>query len=295
MVNDNLEVNEDVEKVEVPEEEAQEGDELVEIETTEQTQEEKETPSDSSTDEKPEPTKEESDEKLLGRSLKDGEQPAKDEKIPDGIVLAPGETYREYALRKEVERMKGKMRDIRKEDLVTGASEQISPTQTSKPNKEVLSKYDPQELNNLKEVLNVYADELGFVRKDEFKLNNYQQVQATVVDEFLKDHPEYLPENDADNLLWNHLKEEVSLYRVPEDPREYRKILNKAHSSVLGITPSSEMAKIAAQQEKLKSVSHPSGKGSSSETKTVKPSGLSPELRSHLKGFDEKELEELGL
>lgn len=195
-----------------------------------------------------------------------------------------GETPREHALRLEVERLKGLRRQERKEDL-----NQVETKIEKIEKKDVLSKYDQTELANLKEVLGVFADEFGFVRKNELQTSTYQQTSDFILDDFLQSHPEYLPENDKDNILWDRFKQEYSIYKQPENAKDVKKILERVQSTISG-GKSVNIAAINAQQAKIKQAAHGGttiGKSSHSRTQ------LDPKIKSGLKGFTEEEMNEL--
>lgn len=246
---------------------------------------EKETLSDESpADEKP-------DDELIQDESSDQEPEVKEteEVIDDSQKEEPspveGETIRERALRKEVERLRGVHRKERQEELLN-TEEKIEKIET----KDVLSKYDQQELANLKEVLSVFADEFGFVRKNELKTSNYQQVADSSLDDFLQAHTEYLPENDKDNALWNSFKEEFSLYKQPENPKDLKRILERVHNSLTGNKSVNRNA-VAAQQQKVKQAAH----GGTTVVKTSQPKrgSVDSSVRPYLKGFSEEEIDEL--
>lgn len=194
------------------------------------------------------------------------------------------ETPREHALRLEVERLKGLRRQERKEDL-----QAIEQKVEKIEKKDVLSKYDQQELANLKEVMEVFAEEFGFVRKNEFQTQNYRQTADTILDDFLQAHVEYLPENDKDNLLWNRFKEEFSLYKQPDNPRDVKKILDRIHSSITGTGRSLNQNALKAQQEKVKQAAH----GGTTIARASSDTKPNPVMRSILKGFSEEEMKDL--
>ena len=262
-----------------------EDDEVIEPEEekTEQNDEEKETPSPSSDDKKPE-----------------DEQPPKEE-IPQRQVVSEkkepkpveGETPREYALRKEVERLRQKARGEMTKDMFGNTPPVEKPAPTSK-SKEVLSKYNPEEVQNFKEVMEAVADDLGYVRKEEYQKSTYASQREEILNQFLDSHPEYAPENDKDDLLWNRFKEELSMYRDPANPKDYKKIFDRVHKDIFSIqTDPASINKIKAGQEKLKVASHASASSNRPITQRNQGPALDPSLKVHMKGFDDEELSDI--
>jgi len=317
MANISKEVNNiDIDKVELESSDGQEGDEI--ITKPEDIDKEKDTPlEESSTEEQPNETEEEEEgeesgkEKLITQIRKEkGELSESEEdkgfvepseKESDEIKRLPNETPREYALRLEVTRLKRGNREKRAKELLgEGKSEKPSGmTQTqyeelSEEEKNLLGQYDPNELSTFEKVLGVLAKKFGWVKREELISTTKSQISNDILDDFLQIHPEYLPENDKDNVLWNRFKSEFQLYKTPENPKDLKKIFNKVHGDIFGVKSDVELKKINAQKEKIKVVSH-SGSSASRGQSSSEGIRLSPEQKSHLKGFTEKELEELGL
>ena len=230
-------------------------------------------------------------EELRGRAVgQDGDKDG----VRDGDLKAvEGETPRERALRFEVTRLK-RINRFHKRDELFGkdAPPPVTKKELSPEKKKLLERYNAEEVQGLREVLDVIGEDIGFVRKDEFQATTYQHSASGQLDAFLDEHQEYMPENDKDNLLWSQFKAEFELYRRPEDPKDFKKIFTKIHRDIFGVQPASGLRKINAQQEKIKVASHSgasAGKGSARSSAPV----LDPGLKSHLKGFSEAEMKEL--
>ena len=298
---DPKEVN-DVEKVEVEPAESEEGEEVI---TKPEDIKEKETPSESSSEEKPDDTTEDEEEKegeelVKGKPSKPEEdkgvvEPSGDEL--DEIKHLPGETPREFALRLEITRLKRGNREKRTKELL-GKPEKpsgISKTQyeaLEEEDKKLLEQYDPKELGTFEKILGVLGRKHGWVKKEDLKTTTDSRMSEDMLDEFLQSHSEYLPENDKDDVLWGRFREEFKLYKTPENPKDLRKIFNKIHRDIFGVKSEDGLKKIEAQKEKVKVASH---SGSSASRGVSSPSGakLTPEQKSHLKGFTDKELGEM--
>jgi len=265
----------DVDTVELPADESADN-ETVEIE-------EKETP-ESSEQKKPDQEEiPEIKEELRGRQSK--------EETPGELKDVDGETPRERALRLEVTRLKRASKD-KMSDGMFKDSPTVEPKEISPDKKAVLEKYNPDELNNLKEVLNVMADDLGFVKKDDYQKSSYQTQSKDILDSFLDSHPEYLPENDKDNVLWNRFQEEYAIYKPPQNPRDFKRLFEKIHKEIFNISSDDSLKKVNAGKEKIKVASHASNSSNTNQNKPQQ-SNLDPNLKGYMKGFDEKELGEL--
>lgn len=243
--------------------------------------EEKDTQPESSAGEKPGEEKEEQKDTLLGRALDSKE-----------VKPVEGETPVERARRLEIERLRKVIRDSKRKELFEDEKQPVTQKVVSDEKKKILEKYNPDDVKALGEVLDVYADELGFARKADIQATTYDQVANDALDTFLDRHPEYSPENDKENVLWDRFKEEIKLYRKPENPRDYKKVFEKIHKDIFGIESSDTLSKINAQKEKLRVASH-SGATPGSAAPVPRGTSLDTSLKQKLKGFSEAELKEL--
>lgn len=308
MANKKIEVN-DVERAEIEPSESEEEEEVI---TKPEDIEEKETPSDSSTEEKPGETTEEEEgeegeekgEKLVTHDEEEPSESEEDkgfvepskEEISDEIKRLPNETPVEFARRLEILRIKRDNRRLRKEELMGGKSE-ITQTQYNELDEEenkLLGQYDQAELSTFEKILSVLAKKHGWVKREELNSTTKSQLSNDILDDFLKFHPEYSPENDKDNVLWNEFKSQFQLYKIPENPRDLKRIFNKIHSDIFGVKSEDGLRKISAQKEKLKVVSHSGGSAQRGQSSS-KGTKLTPDQRQHFKGFSENDFEELGL
>ena len=300
----------DVERVEIKPAESEEGEEVI---TKSEDIEEKETPSESSSEEKPSETTEGEEEKegeelVTSEEEEEPSEPSKPEEdkgvvetsgdeLGDEIKRLPGETPREHALRLEVTRLKRGNREKRTKELL-GEPEKpsgLSKTQyeaLEEEDKKILAEYDPKELSTFEKILGVLGRKHGWVKKGDLKTTTDSRLSEDMLDDFLQNHSEYLPENDKDDVLWNTFKEEFKLYKTPKNPKDLRKIFNKIHRDIFGVKSEDGLKKINAQKEKVKVASH---SGSSAARGVSSPEGakLTPDQKSHLKGFTDKELEEM--
>lgn len=241
-------------------------DELVEEEETE-------TPS-SSSDEEKEPEAEESSKEEESELVAD--EPKTEPKPVEG------ETPRERALRLETTRLKGLLREQKREELF------VKQPFIQQQKDEDFSEYDSEELARFEKL----ATKMGFAKKDEIIRQTVMDKNNNEFESFLEAHPEYAPENDTDGTLWNQFKSEFALYNPPQDPKTLKKVLNKVHNEVYGVQPAKNLSKISASQEKIKVASHTGASAGKSTvlTKTQAPSGLRLDA---MKGFSPEEIKQI--
>lgn len=221
-----------------------------------------------------------------------------------------GETSRERALRKEITRLRTKNRDKANRELLgEGAIDDEEPAKKEEPqpeDEEILKGFDPDQVENLGKVFNVWAKQQGLVRKNELQRDNYQANSQKVLNEWLNKHPEYLPENDKGDVLYNKFRDEVALYKKPTTPDGWTKLFNRAHSEIFGYTTKDkagdkDVKKINAQQEKVRTAA--AGSTTSSGTSSRGDSRRQPSKSNiqqvarsgGLRGFSDEELAEMGL
>jgi len=265
-----------------------------ETEDAEELKKEKDTqpessPSKNQTGETEDESKEEAEESAESKEESEEEPEAVPEPKP-----VEGESSREKALRLEVQRIRGVLRKERGEKLFSDQKVQ-SPYSLTPEEEEVLKQYNPDEVQNLEKIIDVIGKKKGWVKKDEFQTSNFQQQSQDILDDWIESsHPEYLPENDKDNILWSSFKESLSMYKIPMNPRGLKKLFDKVHSDVFGIKSGTASSnKINAQKEKIKVASHSGASPSSPKTNRREAPSIDPSLGQHLKGFSEEEKKEI--
>lgn len=215
-----------------------------------------------------------------------------DDKKPKPVE---GETPKERALRQKIEKMEAENRKRFAGEIKIGEGAPESDKKELLPDKQaILKKYKPEEIAALEEVLPVIAEKNGYVRGEQLASQTYATQSQDILDEFLKEHKEYMPEQDKDGLLWNRFKEEFGMYRQPKDPRDYRKIFNRIHTDIFGIKPQGDKGTITAAQRKIQVASHAGASGPNRPTVSSRPrtntSGLRMDM---LKGFSDEEKAEM--
>lgn len=286
MADEKREVNfsEEVKLNEAPEKEIQED---------ETSEDEKETQEESSTQENQEDETDEledgsEDEPEDEPEDESGESSDSSQKTPKPVE---GETPRETALRLETQRLRKDLRETRNQKIFEGYKPEVKDD-LSEEEKATLSQYDEKELTQFEKVIDVVAKKKGWVKKGDFQATTYQQQASDALDGWLENHKEYLPENDKDNLLWNQFQHEFSLYRKPDNPRDLKRIFDKVHREVFGISEGTSNSKINAQKEKIKVASH-QGANQKSQIVRQQQFTIDPSLKEHLKGFTEEEKDEI--
>jgi len=175
-----------------------------------------------------------------------------------------GETPREYALRKEVERLREKNRDIIKNGVFSKTKAPVNEIDVS----DLLAEgYSEQDIESSKKLISKLAPALGFVNKQQ----TYQETANQELDKFIDEHPEYSPKNDKDDVRWGKFMEIiVGDYNLNnKTPKQLKAIYEKVDRDVKGELgdPTNENKKIKAQVQKIQSVSHTGGNKSIPEVK----------------------------
>ena len=165
-----------------------------------------------------------------------------DKKVPDKNAVLQGLLETEKGLEKNntdidtaiaaarlrISQKRGERRE--KRDLAGTIDSKFPDTQEEADD---LSDIDTDTLK----VLDRYTRSKGLVPKSEFQKMSYQERHKASEESFYEKHPEYLPENDSDDTLYNSLKKELSLYATPSDPKLISRLFEKAHDSVLKLYP----------------------------------------------------------
>jgi hypothetical protein len=105
------------------------------------------------------------------------------------------------------------------------------------------------------EVFKKYAKAAGIPFKDElnqFQKVQYQDKQQESIDKFLEEYPEYRPENDTDDSRWTALKNELAGYKAPENPKDWYKLMKKAHRLVAPDNSTEKAKALGMAQANLK-------------------------------------------
>lgn len=210
-------------------------------------------------------------------------EPSKTEPAP-----VEGESTREKALRLEIARVKGLLRVKSISDLVEGAKE--VPVKEDHLARLKNLGYSDDEIAKASELVDVLATSKGYVKAE----HTYQTVVQDTVDAFLESNPEYTPVNDKDDLRWGRFQEilKSGIYNLSgKTSKQLRSIFDRVNEDIVDefgeSVQTTDAAKRAAQQQKIRSISHSGGtKVVQTPTKTV----IAPEVRSIFKGFEDDDL-----
>lgn len=214
--------------------------------------------------------------------------PDKVEPLQEAVKPVEGETPRERALRAEVTRLKEERRNASKQQIANAASRQSYAPQVDERLKALKAKYSDEEIRNMEEAIDVLAANRGYVKKEQ----NYQDMTNQVLENFIEAHPEYKPSNDKDDVRWERFQEILfgDYNLTGKSSKELQSIFSKVNRDVESeLGPSevkSNVNRAAAQQQKLRSVSHSGGTKTASNTKL----DIEPGVRKMFKDFSDEDL-----
>ena len=177
-------------------------------------------------------------------------------------------------LLKEIQTLRGDRREIKEEHL-----------------KKVENKMDelkdlhPDDVNVIEKVLKAK----GYVTKEEADGLFYEKTKDDQLNNFLSKYPEYKPENDKNDINWNALQRELSLYRMPTDPKKIGELLERAHKSVSQSISSDRT--IPEKKQQIKNA----GLGAGGSQRSSSKKSLSDDYKNHLRngGWSEEEIKKI--
>lgn len=173
-----------------------------------------------------------------------------------------------------------------------------------KKEKPDLSKFRQEDITYFEQL----ASALGYAKSEEIeqrevkaRIGHYESVKREEIKKFLDSHPEYKPENDSDDLRWNAIKAEFDLYKIPEDPKNFNQLLERAHRTISGTSQSTDSKKIAdiiarkkAAASGQTSMGGGGGESKSTGVKSKKMEQLSKiAAEGGLSGYSKEEIEEM--
>ncbi len=247
-----------------------------ESEASEEQDQPKETP------EEEEPKEDEKPDDAEGQPEDEGKEEKKEEKtseptelelieLPDGTKV----TYEEL--------LKGQMRDrdYRKKTMeLADLRRQLEQTRTPAPREPEAPTTQEEEFDQGQlAILEKMARKLGFVKAEELAHRETIASRDSILNAFLESHPEYKAENDPDNLKYNALTDELSLYDR-SDVKKLARVLEKAHGSVANkFSSTAEALKKAARfQSGVKAASLGSGASAAPSQSTETDSYTSDQI-----------------
>lgn len=203
-------------------------------------------------------------------------------------------------------------KDYTKKTQELAEIKRFAPAKTDQPEareekreKPDLSKFRKEDIDYFEQL----ASALGYAKAEDIekrdvqaRQQSYETLKRQEVNKFLETHPEYKPGDPTNDLRWSSLLEEYRIYKLPEDPREIGKLLERAHRAVTGVSSSIDSKKAAEIIAKKKAAASGQtsvgggggGQSNSSQPKSKKLERLSQIAKSGgLQGYSTEELEEM--
>lgn len=177
----------------------------------------------------------------------------------------------------ELQLARGDRREFKREELLQ-VEEKL----------EDLKDINPEDVKTVERILK----SRGYVSSSDVKKMSYEAAANDVRDQFMEEHPEYKPLNDPYNAKWNALMAEFEVYRMPDNPRRIRELLERSHKAVAGHLASDRPGqKIEAKKHQVEVASLGSGGGQRSSTSK----NLPPEQRRVYEdgGWSEEEIQQI--
>ena len=178
---------------------------------------------------------------------------------------------------KELQLARGQRRDFKREELKL-VEEKLDD----------LENINPEDVKAVEQILRAK----GIVSAQDIKKMSYEATANDVKEQFLEDHPEYRPENDPYDEKWSRLMSEFELYRMPENPKRIKELLDRSHKSVVvRLTGERPQPKPEIKKRQVELASLGSGGGQrSSSSKTLDADKKELYLRG---GWSEDEIKEI--
>jgi hypothetical protein len=191
-----------------------------------------------------------------------------------------GETARERALRKEIERLRTEKRQA--------SVQVIAPKDESDDTLKDLEElgYSQEEISNMEKVIDKIAEKKGYVKKS----HTYQEQVNQVLSDFIEEHPAYKPQNDKDDKHWTRFQQVLaSDYNiVGKNPKQIKAVFEKVHRDISDEFDDivDEDKQLNAQKQKIHSVSHGGGTKAKSDNKK----SIDPAVKAMFRDFDDEDL-----
>ena len=230
--------------------------------STDEVEEEKETPEESSTLETPA-------EEVVDEST-DGEDNSDQEELSKQVQ---GLTEEREKLLREIQELRGTRREIKQEEIkkVDAQLDELKDLQ-------------PEDVGLIERILKAK----GYVSKEDVKQQLYEEVKQQELNKFLDKYPEFKPENDKNDINWNSLQREIGYLRLPSDPHQIPEVLERARRLMtrVGVERNDQI-----QKQKIKSASM--GSGGVSRSSSSKSFTLLQRDQLSRGGFTEEEIKEM--
>lgn len=274
-------------------------------------EDETESQSESSTDESTTEESESGDADESEEEEAEDTDSSKDSK--DASEVAEGESDKQKAieaLKKEEDKLKEQISDLDRE--IVEARDRIRELRKDRREKreavhkvdevfpsddqELLKDIDPETI----EVFERLAKAKGLVPKAELVKLKYEEYHKDAEDKFFNTYPQYLPENDQDDKLYKALREELSFFTQPKDPKLIPVLFERAHKAVKERFPSyfktdKESIAIAETRVRKAGLGGRTGGSSSGTSRSKTTSGLTEQEKQIYRngGWTEEEIKAL--
>lgn len=127
----------------------------------------------------------------------------------------------------------------------------------------------------------------GYVSQPEVNKMLFEAKKQDVLNKFLREFPEYKPENDPDNKKWGQVLQEISLYREPTTADQYETLLRRAHRMAGGASAGGQSVAVKKHQVQVASA------GSAATRKPSSTNKLSQLAETHMQGYSQEEIAEM--
>lgn len=220
------------------------------------------------------------------------EEPQKEE-----IKEVVGETPKERALRLELTRVRREKRALLEKNIF----KKQEPEEDKTFDELKSLGYRDEDIPGLEKAVDIIASKRGYVKKDSFE----KEMSLDTLNNFVEEHPEYAPENDKDEILFNRFFEILkSDYNLDgKNSKQLKSIFQKVDRDVKSEYGEPKMVadkgKIEAQKQKIKTVSHGTSASAPKQIeKPVIPAGNKTFISSNhpglvFKGFEDDEIEDI--
>jgi len=145
----------------------------------------------------------------------------------------------------EIKTLRGERRELKQEQIDKVDDQLIQA-------KDEISDLYPEDVKTFERI----AKAKGLISEDRVKKMVYDTAKQQTLDSFLEKYPEFKPENDSEDKNWNALQRELSLYKMPENPKMLATLLERARKQIM---PFSSGEQNTASQRRIKTASSGAG------------------------------------
>jgi len=171
----------------------------------------------------------------------------------------------------EIKSLRGQRREIKQEEVLV-VQKQMDD----------LKDLYPDDIEKIDRILK----HKGYMTAAEANKMFYKNVQDEELGKFLDKYPEYKQDNDPNDINWNSLQRVLSLYKMPENPRDIGDRLERAHRELQRSIPSDRTAEAKKRQIEV------AGVGAKAAQRSSSIKSLDPDKRRALQdgGWSEEDI-----